>query len=362
MSAVASVPSPSVPVIGPENALLRFSLSHFPGCADCLSLDRRETNLPAYSPLVLVGETGSGKTEFLNFVARRWCESAGFSESDVEASRRVARWTGRGLAAELQSGLEHDSLHKLHARFRAAELLLVDGLDECHEAELLNLFSALLDQTAGAGGQVIVSLSLLPGESASFPRSLVTRLSEGLIVKVHPPEQQSRKDIVRFLARRRGMQIDEAAIGRLASRESDSGSLDKTLAVLASDGVDRIESRHVLGVLEHSSGRSISPRRIITMTARHHGLRFEDLVGLSRHRQVSHARSMAIYLIRRLTGKSLVEIGECFGGRDHTTVLHSVRVVKKRYESDPGCRRAVEGILSRLSDSILSKRPLSPDP
>lgn len=351
-----------VPVIGPENRLLRFSLSLLPGCGACLEPDslpgrvsprtaESDRGPPCYNPLVLVGEAGAGKTEIAHFVASRWCQSAGFPEGDPGGSRRVVHWTGKGLSGDLRACLESESLHRLHARFRGADLLVVDGLDQCHEPEVQGLFAVLLDLTIGSGGQAMITLSHLPGENTSLARSLVTRLCAGLIVKVHPPEQESRRAIVRSLARRRGLDIDEAAILRLAARETDSGSLDKALGTIASGGVDRVESRHVTDLLDSGfSERNPSPRKIITATARQHGLKFEDLVGPSRHRRIAHARSMAIYLVRRLTGKSLVEIGGYFGGRDHTTVLHSVRVVKKRHETDPGCRRAVESVLLRLTD------------
>jgi len=370
-----------MPVIGPENRLLLFSLSQLPGCGEALAL-RSDADLPhsaddspgqadratppcreslearvpngmasVHNPLVLVGEEGSGKTEFLNFVARSWCGWAGVSETDSATARRVLRWTGRSLACDLRSGLESDTWHRLHARFRAAELLLVDGLDQCVETELLGFFTALLDLTTADGGLAVITLARLPGEDASLPRSLVTRLREGLIVKVHPPEQPSRRAIVRSIARRRGLAIDEASVARLAARETDPGSLDRAIGTIAAEGVGRVEARHVTDLLDNgSTRRNLSPRRIITLTARQHGLKFEDVVGPSRHRRVAHARSMAIYLVRRLTQKSLVEVGACFGGRDHTTVLHSVRVMKKRYETDSDCRRAVEGILMRLAE------------
>lgn len=348
-----------MPVIGPENALLRFGLSHLPGCGECLrgpaisvSLgDSSEEAGHGYNPLVLVGDEGSGKSEFLAFVARRWFATAGLRETDPEAARRVLRWTGKGLAVDLRAGLDGDNWHRLHGRFQSAELLLVDGLDQCLDPDGLDAFASLLDLITAGGGRVVVALSHLPAENPAFPRSLVTRLSEGLVVKVHPAEPPSRRAIVRCLARRRGIVIDEAAIVRLASRETDSGSLDRTLAAIASCGVKRIESRHVTGPLADGSSRqNLSPRRIITVTARQHGLRHDDLVGQSRHRRVAHARSMAIYLVRRLTGKSLVEIGACFGGRDHTTILHSVRVVKRRHETDSDCRRTVEALLARLTE------------
>ena len=263
------------PALGPENSLLRHGL-------ECVS-----QGSDRYVPFVMVGRTEWGKADCLDYLEHSALER---TPSD-RARTLVERWEGRTLEAELAAALESDSLHRVHQRFVAADLVIVDGLDRATKQHVFHVFSALLDRIIEASGQVVVTLEHFPTDVKAFPPALVSRLSAGLIVALRMPDRESRID---------------------------------------------------------PPGHEPSIRRIASVTAKWFSLTPACLVGPCRRKNVAHARSTAIFLARRLTGKSLVEIGRFFGDRDHTTVLHSIRVVKKRYETDPGCQRDVDAIMESL--------------
>lgn len=285
------------PVLGPENSLLRHGL-------ECVARGSAR-----YVPLVMVGRSDWGKSDCLDYLERASLDCSSADRDDVErepvrgnpaSGRRAAavsraaaviRWDGRSLEKDLSAAIESDSLHRLHQRFVSAGLIIVDGLDRVTKQAVFQLFSALLDRAIESAGKVVVTLEHFPADVKVFPPALVSRLSAGLVVAMRRPEREARIDLV---------------------------------------------------------GPMPSLRRIVSTTARQFSLDPAGLLGPSRHKNVAHARSAAIFLARRFTGKSLVEIGRFFGGRDHTTVLHSIRVVKERYETDPGCQRDIDAITVAL--------------
>lgn len=268
------------PALGPENSLLRHGLA-------CVV-----EGSGRYVPFVMVGRSDRGASACLDYLEQARAAGGGrVADHGGRAAGSVVRWDGPSLERELSAALESDSIHRIHHRFLSAGLIIVDGLDRATKQPVFQLFSALLDLAIEASGQVVVTLEQFPGDVKSFPPSLASRLSAGLVVAVrlHDP-------------------IPQAAV----------------------------------------EGPVPSLRRIVSTTARQFSIPADCLIGPSRHKNIATARSTAIFLARQLTGKSLVDIGRHFGGRDHTTVLHSVRVVRKRCETDPGFQREVDAIAATL--------------
>lgn len=338
------------PVLGPENALLRHVLESIDRAVGGESGHRDPEAFRAstvirsegYNPLVLVGRDGCGKSHCIDFLERRW--RAG-------SHGRITRWDDVSLVRELGPALATDQLHRIHQRFVTAELVLVEGLDRVVNREVLAALPHLLDRACEAGALVVVTVGHFPAETSRFPAALVSRLSAGLVVAVRMPEQQSRRCVVRAIADRIGITLDEGSLARLAGADIPTEKILSSMETLAGGGCPRIEPRHVTDIIAGTSSSKSRPsiRKITSTTAKHYGLPVTDLLGPSRHKNVANARSTAIYLARRLTGKSLVEIGTFFGGRDHTTVLHSIRITRRRAESDPAWQRDIDQLLSRLA-------------
>ena len=231
---------------------------------------------PTYSPLVITGPAGSGKSQVL----REWF---GRQATMPEGDRRTALlWDGRTLAQELVAALGSGSIDRLHERFVNSRLVVIDGVEQLTAWDTQRMLAHLLDSGSAAGTVFVVALQTHPIACRSLEPSLASRLSGGLVVSMP----------------------------------------------VAGTTRPRSESR--------PTGPVPTIRRIRNAVARHCGMTVADLVGPSRRRHVVQARGLAMYLARRLTSESLLAIGAAFGSRDHTTVLHGIRVIASRRLADAG--------------------------
>lgn len=246
-----------------------------------------------FSPLVVCGPAGAGKSRWLGRVFVLWHERAGTAP---------ALWDGVSLGREILAALEGDTLDRFHGRFTARPLILIDGIEQVAHPAAQQALAHLLDAAAEAGRCVVASMRLPPHACMTLERTLATRLSGGLVISLPSPPLPRQGD---------------------SSRPTAVAPTSHTAATL---------------------------RRVIAVTARHYGLAPADLTGPSRRRAVAHARSMAMYLSRKLTAESLLRIGEAFGDRDHTTVMHSLRVTEDRIRRNAAVGSDAEQLLERLLD------------
>ena len=255
-----------------------------------LGVDRVSGSVAGYNPVVIVGPAGSGKSRLL----AEWF----VQHSHATPTRRPAAvmWDGRSLVRELAAALSQNTIDRLHNRFVSTPLIIIDSVEQITAWDAQRALAHLFDAAIAAGSVFVATLRMHPIACTSLEPSLASRLSGGLVVSM-PPVGTTRCDL-------------------------EGGSAG-----------DR-------------QGPSL--RRVIGATARRHGLTPADLIGPSRCRQVSHARGMAMYLARRLTPKSLQAIGTAFGGRDHTTVLHGIRVTETRRARDPGISSDIDQLLETL--------------
>lgn len=283
--------SPHAPPSEPPPAcpLLEHSLSTVIAAAALAATDDT-TPLP-YSPLVVCGPAGAGKSRWLGRVFVLWDERAGTAP---------AFWDGTSLGREIVAALDGDTLDRLHARFTARPLILIDDLEKLAHPAAQQALAHLLDAAAAAGRCVVVTMRVPPHACTALERTLATRLCGGLVITLPGPPLP--------------------------------GPGDAAAATTA------------------SSHAGTTLRRVIAATARHYGLEPADLTGPSRRRAIAHARSLAMYLSRKLTSESLLRIGAAFGDRDHTTVMHSLRVTEERIRKNAALGSDAERLLERLLD------------
>ncbi len=232
-----------------------------------------DRTIPArYHPFVVVGSPDRTARWFADLIAAR---------TDPAGNSAVEFWDGAALGQAIGTALAGDELFKLRARVVATSLLLVADVERIGSAERQRAFAWLLDEAAAAGSVFCVSLAVPPAASA-LDAMLASRLAGGLVIPLPEP----------------------VAVRQAAEPPG-------------------------------SSVRQPTLRRIIRLTARHHGLQPEEMIGPSRRRSVAAARSVGMYLARVLTTKSLQAIGDAFGGRDHTTVMHSLRLATERFGDNP---------------------------
>jgi len=248
-----------------------------------------------YSPLVIVGPSGAGKSRLVSgmFIEHGLASRKGMPAAEG-GGFAGAMWDGRSLGRDITLALTQDTLHKLRGRFAAQRLVIIDGVEQITAWDVQRVCAQLIDLASAGGATVIVTTTSHPMASPSLEPSLASRLTGGLVVPLPPPAAAPR------------------------------------------------------GLPGGGDGPAPSLRRVIGATARLHGLLPADLTGPSRRRQAAQARGMAMYVARTLTGKSLQAIGRAFGGRDHTTVLHGIKVTEVRRSRDP----AVAADIERLAASL----------
>ena len=261
-------------------------------------------SLTGYNPLVIVGPAGSGKSRlvsewFVNQGLEHGLEHGLEKTAGQTASHKTptqVMWDGRSLGRDLAAALSHNTIDRMHERFVSSRLIIVDGVEQITAWDVQRALAHLFDASIAAGTAFIATLRIHPIACTSLEASLASRLAGGLVVSM-PPGNTTR-----------------------CPADNDVFDLRPTTTL----------------------------RRVIGATARKHGLTAADLTGPSRCRQVSHARGMAMYLSRRLTPASLGTIGTAFGGRDHTTVLHGIRVTEERRSLHPGIAAEIDQLIATL--------------
>jgi chromosomal replication initiator protein len=324
-------------VVGPENELLRFLFDE--------SQIRR---LKELSPVVLYGEKSLGKTALSITLAVRWAR--------LTRLRPLSFATGVSFAADYAAAVEIDDIDSFRRRYRECQLLLIDDLDPLMEKPAAQLeLVHTLDVMAEAAKPVIFTANRLPASLAGIVASLASRLSGGLSIALQRPGLQSRSAIISTLVAQCDSLLDAEELiefcMRYASKPLRASDLQSIVLLAmqnktASGSIDYAVVSLLANQLFTGSGPSLL--NIAKIVSRKLRIRLSEMRGATRLASVVRARSLAIYLARKLTPCSLLQIGEFFGGRDHSTVIHACRKTEKLIESDPELAAIAIDIQSEL--------------
>ena len=239
-----------------------------------------------------------------------------------------------------------------------ADVLLVDDIQfiagkQQTQEEFFHTFNTLYESKR----QIVLTSDRPPREMTQLEDRLRTRFEWGLMVDVAPPDFETRLAIIKTKAALLGVQLPDEITGYIAENVTANvrqieGTLNKILAYrdLLGDKVDEeAVGRAVRDMLKKSNEYVPSPSVIIDYICKYYNLEEDVLRGQSRGREIVNARQIAMYLIRRMTNLSLVDIGKEFGGRDHTTVLHSLDKVEKQMRSEPAFAEVVKEITTNIN-------------
>jgi chromosomal replication initiator protein len=257
----------------------------------------------------------------------------------------------------MADAIDTQAVDEFRQRYRRPSLLAIDDVDrlagkDAAQRELASTLDTILE----AGGQVLLTTSVAPGQLPGFLPQLQSRLIGGLTIPLALPGPLARVAIVRRLTELRGIDLGQReaetlALGLPLSVPRLSGAL-ATLQAACESG-DPITLQHIRAYLkEQRTAATPSLREIATAVARHFSLRLADLRSPSRRRAVVLARDVAMYLARTLSGTSLKQIGSYFSGRDHTTVSHGCWKTKSLLRTDGAIRDAVARLRVRLEPAL----------
>jgi chromosomal replication initiator protein len=303
----------------------------------------------AYNPLLLYGGTGLGKTHLLH--------AAGNLMIEQNPEAKVLYLHSERFVSEMIRSLRHGSIDDFKKHYRSADALLIDdiqffaGKDRTQE-EFFHTFNALLESKQ----QIILTCDRYPKEVQGLEARLRSRFGWGLTAPIEPPDFETRAAILMNKAQERGVQLDEAVASLIAKRMRSNvrdleGALNTLIANARFTGqaITVGFTREVLRDLLTVHDRLITIENIQKTIAEYYKLRVADLLGRRRTRTIARPRQMAMALSKELTEHSLPEIGDAFGGRDHTTVLHGCRKIESLCETDGKIREDKAKLLRALT-------------
>ncbi|MSR36637.1 MAG: chromosomal replication initiator protein DnaA [Gemmatimonadetes bacterium] len=310
----------------------------------------------AYNPLFLYGGVGLGKTHLMHAI--------GNSIMGPNASSRVAYLSSEQFTNQLVTSIQEGSMGEFRRRYRQVDLLLVDDVHflvgkERTQEEFFHTFNALYD----AQKQIVVTSDRPPKELPGLEERLVSRFEWGLVADIKPPDYETRVAILRKKAADDRIVLDDEVIDYIAHSCTSSvreleGAVIKLLAFssLTNQEITTPLARTALSGVLRSEGRDerprLTPEVIRDTVARRWKVRPDALMSKRRTKDLTVPRQVAMYLIKEILDTSLVQIGEVFGDRDHSTVIHSIRKVQHDMEEDSGFRREVEETQAELRRSV----------
>jgi len=288
----------------------------------------------AYNPLLLYGGTGLGKTHLLH--------AAGNLIHKRNPRAKVIYLHSESFVSEMIQALRGNKIEGFKAQYRTASALLIDDIQffagkERSQEEFFHTFNALLDSQQ----QIILTCDRYPKEVDGIEARLRSRFGWGLTVAIEPPDFETRVAILMNKAQERNVDLNEAVAYLIARRIRSNvrdleGALNTLFANARFSGRQITESfaQEVLRDLLLVHDRLITIENIQKSVSEFYKLRVSDLLSRRRTRTIARPRQMAMALSKELTEHSLPEIGEAFGGRDHTTVLHACRRIESLCETD----------------------------
>ena len=308
-----------------------------------------EAPAKAYNPLFVYGQSGLGKTHLLHAI--------GHYARNLYPNVRVRYVNSEEFTNDFINSIRDDKASSFQSRYRNVDVLLIDDIQFLQgkvqtKEEFFHTFNALHN----ANKQVVITSDLPPKQLSGFEERMRSRFEWGLLTDVQPPDLETRIAILRKKAIQEKMTTPDEVLEFIASKISTNireleGALIRVTAFasLNRQPVDLNLAEIVLkDIFPHDLGSQITSATIMAQSAAYFGLTIEDLCGASRSRVLVTARQIAMYLCRELTELSLPKIGQQFGGRDHTTVMHADRKIRKLMSE----RRATYNQVTELTNRI----------
>ncbi|MGN6740345.1 chromosomal replication initiator protein DnaA [Dyella sp.] len=303
----------------------------------------------AYNPLLLYGGTGLGKTHLMH--------AAGNLMRERNPDFKVLYLRSEQFVGSMIEALRAKSMDQFKQRFRSVDALLIDDIQffagkDTTQEEFFHTFNALFESKQ----QIILTCDRYPKEVDKLEPRLKSRLGWGLSVAIEPPDFETRAAILLSKAQDKGVEVSESVAMLLAKRiRSNVRDLEGALNTLAAKAnffrrpITTDFAEETLRDLLATHAQAVTIPNIQKIVGEYFNVRLQDLLSKRRVRSLARPRQMAMALAKELTEHSLPEIGEAFGGRDHTTVLHACRTIKKLSETDARMRQDWEQLIRTLT-------------
>lgn len=325
-------------VVGPSNRLAH---------AACVAVS--ESPGETYNPLFIHGSVGLGKTHIMQAA----CQAL----KKRNPASKILYLTCETFVNDFVRALRQGDLYDFRYKYRYVDVLVIDDIQfltekEQSQEEFFHTFNSLYQSRK----QIIISADSPPSEIPKLEDRLISRFNQGLVTRIDNPAFETRMAILYNKAALRGINPPEDVISFIAERITSNtreleGALTKVYGyAMLGDGKITMElARQALGVESIPRHSQVTISQIIDAVIGHFNVKLSDLQGKRRSRSIAYPRQICMYLARELTRHSLEEIGGHFGGRDHTTVMHSCRNIDNLCDHDPQVRDLVDSLVASLT-------------
>ncbi len=305
-----------------------------------------ETPAQSYNPFFIYGGVGLGKTHLM--------QAIGHFALQHHTDLKVRYVTAEQFTNDMINALGQKDMKGFQDRYRRNDILIIDDVQFLEgktrtQEEVFHTFNALHE----SGKQIILSSDRSPKNLSRLEDRLRSRFEWGLIADVQVPDLETRVAILQKKAEREHFQVGMDVLNFIAESYPNNireleGALNKVAAygMLTRTSIDLVVAQTVLGT--PVDNRRVSLEDILETVAGYYHMRSSDLKSPSRAKDLSHARQVAIYVIREMTEASFPKIGELIGGRKHTTILYAYEKIKEELESHPVLKQQIEEIRGRV--------------
>ncbi|EIT86128.1 chromosomal replication initiation protein [Fictibacillus macauensis ZFHKF-1] len=336
-------------MLNPKYTFDRFVIGSGNRFAHAASLAVAEAPAKAYNPLFIYGGVGLGKTHLMHAI--------GHYVIDHKPNAKVVYLSSEKFTNEFINSIRDNKTVEFRNKFRSVDVLLIDDIQflagkEQTQEEFFHTFNALHEESK----QIVISSDRPPKEIPTLEDRLRSRFEWGLITDITPPDLETRIAILRKKAKAEGLDIPNEVMLYIANQIDTNireleGALIRVVAyssLINQDMNADLAAEALKDIIPSSKPRTITIHHIQEVVGRHYNVKLEDFTAKKRTKSVAFPRQIAMYLARELTDNSLPKIGEEFGGRDHTTVLHAHEKISNLMISDQQLQKNMKEIHDQL--------------
>lgn len=301
-----------------------------------------------YNPLFIYGGVGLGKTHLMHAVGNKILHE--------NPKAKILYVTSEKFTNDYINAISQKRMEDFKRQYRTADMLMIDDIQfiagkEGTQEEFFHTFNELRDK----GKQIIMTADRLPKEIPSIEQRLVSRFEWGMVADIQSPDFETRLAILRTKTSKKGISIDESILFYIAEniitniRELE-GALNRLLVYqqMENTNLSLEQAKTILGNVVAAKKKVVTIKKIALSVAEFYNITMEDLIKQSRRKEYVKPRQIAMFLVRKELNSSYPTIGDFFGGRDHTTVMHGVEKMEKLITVTESLKQELDLILDKL--------------
>ena len=312
----------------------------------------------AYNPLFIYGSSGLGKTHLMHAIGNFIIENSNKKVLYVTSEQFISDFLN--INKKDESGTNFNYIDSFKSKYRGVDVLIIDDIQFLGGAtqtqqEFFNTFNNLYDDNK----QIIISSDRSPDDLKKLEDRLRTRFNWGLSVNIYPPDYEMRVEILRkkIIGQNMSGTLDDDVIAYIANNcDSDvrqlEGALTRVIAYAAMFNIQNVDLNLAIEALKDylskSSFTKNNIQKIQQVVAEYYNITVDDLKSKKRKASIAFPRQIAVYLCRKMTNESLPKIGIQFGGRDHTTIMHSVDKIENEIKTNPQFKSIIDALKSKI--------------